>query len=105
MMKNILKISVSGVGTRSVNGARLRLSCVEPSDHGGDIGALADPTATWGEQTVGWNNAPAAASSTVGTLGSVSSGSWYGVDLAGFVTGDGTFARRAATQCSTGATA
>lgn len=88
---NFLTFSVSGVGSRSVRSAKVRLHCVEPSDHGGDFGALADPTATWSEHTAGWNNATAAASSPVGTLGTVSSGSWYEVDLSSFVTGDGTY--------------
>jgi hypothetical protein len=84
----LIRFSVSGVGTRTDQSAKLRLHGVDPSDHGGDFRALADPTATWTEQTVDWDNATAAAS-TVGTLGSVCSGSWYEVDLSSFVTGGG----------------
>ena len=99
----LLKFSVSGVGGRPVTNAKLRLYCVDPSDRGGDFHALADPNALWSEQTVNWNNAPAAAAATIGSIGSVSSGSWYEVNLSSLITGDGTYSLRVTTPSSNGA--
>ena len=99
----LLKFTVSGVGGRPVTNAKLRLYCVDPSDRGGDFHAPADPTAAWSEQTVTWNTAPAAAGATIGSLGSVSSGSWYEVSLSSLITGDGTYSLRITSPSSNGA--
>lgn len=41
-----------------------------------------------------WNNAPAADTTLVASLGSVSTNTWYEVDLTSLVTGDGTYSLR-----------
>ncbi|MGH2689699.1 MAG: DUF7594 domain-containing protein [Actinomycetota bacterium] len=62
---------------RAVTSARLRLRCTNSSNAGGVV-RLAD--AAWSEATVDWATAPAAGA-TLATLGSVSSGQSYEVDL------------------------
>jgi glucose/arabinose dehydrogenase/chitodextrinase len=99
----LLKFSVSGVGSRTVTGAKLRLYCLDGSDRGGDVHRLANPFAAWDERTVTWSNAPAADTATVASLGSVSTGNWYEVDVSQLVTGDGTFSLRMNTSSSNGA--
>jgi parallel beta-helix repeat protein len=99
----LLKFTVSGVGGRPITSAKLRLYCVDPSDRGGDFHPLADPNAVWSEQTVTWNNAPAASSATTASMGGVTAGTWYEVDVSSFVTGDGTYSLRTTTPSSNGA--
>jgi hypothetical protein len=48
----------------------------------------------WAETGVTWNNQPAAAGSAVGSLGSVTAGGTYEVDVTSLITGDGTFSVR-----------
>jgi hypothetical protein len=58
---------------------------------------------TWSESTVTWNATPAADPGVVATLGPVSPGSWYEVDLTGEVVGDGTYAFMIVSLSSNGA--
>jgi hypothetical protein len=96
----LIKFTVSGVGTRTVTGAKLRLRCVNASATGGDLYRLLDTS--WSESSVTWGNAPAAETPKVSALPSVTAGNPYEVDLP-FVTGDGTYAIRVASASADGA--
>jgi chitodextrinase len=83
----LMKFSVTGVGTKTVTNATLRLYCVNSSPMGGEYRSVS--TNDWTEGTVTWNNAPSFGSA-VATLGSVSAGNWYTVNVTSLVHGDGT---------------
>jgi hypothetical protein len=83
-----LKFSVSGVGGGTVVSAKLRLYCVDPSPFGGEFHRVANTS--WSESTLTWQTAPGADTALLGSLGAVSSGKWYEVDVTPLVTGDGT---------------
>jgi hypothetical protein len=101
-VKNLLlKFTVTGVGSRTVVSAKLRLYCLDPATFGGEFHRVADTT--WTEGSVTWNTAPAADSIILGTLGSVVSGTWYEVDVTSLVTGDGIFSLRANSNSTNGA--
>lgn len=97
----LLKFNVSGVGTKTVLNARLRLYCVDGSSIGGIFYRVANTT--WSENTVNWNTAPTADASSVATLGAVSAGNWYEVDVTSLVSGDGTFSLKMSSTSSDGA--
>jgi hypothetical protein len=94
------KFSVSGVGTKRVVAAKLRLYCVNPSPSGGDFHA-SDPV--WSESTLTWNLQPAIDSTIVSSLGAVASGRWYETDVTPLVKGDGTVSIAATSTSSDGA--
>ncbi|MEW5849365.1 MAG: DNRLRE domain-containing protein [Myxococcota bacterium] len=96
----LIRIVVSGVGSRRVESARLRLFCVNSSARGGDFFVV--PSDTWQESTVTWANAPAASSSAIASVGAVTSGSWVDVDVTSLVTADGTYSLRITTPSSDG---
>ena len=99
-VKNVLlKFSVSGLNVRAVSSAKLRVWCVDSSSSGGRFQRTAN---TWDEGTVTWNRAPAGGSD-VASLGSVSSGRWYELDVTSLVTGDGVFSLRTTSSSSDGA--
>jgi hypothetical protein len=101
-LKNfLLKFSVSGVGGRQVQSARLRVYNVDPSVSGGDFHRLANTD--WTEGAVTWNNAPVADAAVLASLGTVAAGSWYEVDVTPLVTGDGAVALRVTSGSSNGA--
>ena len=101
-LKNFLiKFSVSGVGGRQVQSARLRLFAVDPSSSGGDLRRLANTT--WSEGTVTWDNAPAADATVLASLGGVAAGVWHEMDVTALVSGDGVFGLRATSPSSNGA--
>ncbi|HMT21090.1 MAG TPA: DNRLRE domain-containing protein, partial [Promineifilum sp.] len=85
----LVKFQVSGV-TGPVTGARLRLYSIGTAVAGGNVHGAAN---TWDEATVNWNNAPAAGA-LLGSLGAVVPNTWYEVNLAAFVTGDGAYSFR-----------
>lgn len=96
----LLKFSVSGVGLERVTSAKIRLHCNDASSAGGNFQLVANNS--WTEAGVTWNNAPAGSSSpTLPSLGSVSSGSWYEVDVTPAVIADGTFSFRVSASAST----
>ena len=88
----LLKFNVTGVGTRTILSAKLRLYCIDKSPSGGEFHRTANTT--WNEGTVTWNTAPVADTNTLATLGAVAANTWYEVDVASLVTGDGTFSLR-----------
>ena len=57
----------------------------------------------WSESTVTWQTAPSADPALLTSLGPVSSGSWYEVDLTSLVVGDGTYSLRVSSSSSDGA--
>jgi hypothetical protein len=59
---------------------------------GGDFYPVSDDS--WQEETITWNNAPAADTTLLASLGSVSPNTWYEVDVTSTITGDGTYSLR-----------
>jgi len=97
----LLKFTVSGVGSGTIQSVTLRLFCLDASDKGGDFYWV--PENSWQENTVNWNSAPAADPTLRASLGAVSVNTWYEVDLSSLVTGDGTYSIRIASTSSNGA--
>jgi RHS repeat-associated protein len=97
----LLKFNVSGVNGQPITNAKLRLYAVDNSDKGGDFYRVSDNT--WVEGTVTWNNAPAADTTLLASLGSVSPNNWYEVDVSSLITGDGTYSFRISSTSSNGA--
>jgi len=58
---------------------------------------------SWEEETVTWNNAPAHDNTLVASLGAVTSGNWYTLDLTSLITADGTYSLRVTSTSSDGA--
>ncbi|HEX2996343.1 MAG TPA: DNRLRE domain-containing protein [Anaerolineales bacterium] len=99
-VKNILlKFNVSGLSGQTVTSAKLRLYVTDPSDKGGDFYRVNDNT--WQQGTVTWNNAPAA-TTLLGSLGSVSANNWYEVNVTSLITGNGTYSLRVSSVSSNG---
>jgi hypothetical protein len=96
-----LKFTVSGVGTKTVQSAKLRLWCVDPSTAGGDFHRVVDNT--WTQGTLTWNNAPAGDAATIASLGAVAVSTWYEVDLSSLITGDGTYSLEMTSPSTNGA--
>ncbi len=86
--RSYFKFTVSGIGTKSVASAKLRLYAVDPSDTGGRLHRMSNTS--WSESTIKWSNAPAYDAATIGTIGPVVVGSWYEVDVTTAVSADGT---------------
>ena len=100
-IKNFLiRFTVTGVGTRTVTAAKLRLACVDPSPRGGDFTLAA--TTTWTENTVNWGTAPATGT-VFASLGAVVVGTTYEIDVSSVIHGDGTYTLRILTPNSDGA--
>ncbi len=89
---SLMRFTVSGIGANAILSVKLRLYCTDASPVGGVFYPVADDS--WGEGTVTWNNAPPAGSTAAATLGSVSAGTTYDVDLSSYVTGDGAYSLR-----------
>jgi Bacterial Ig domain/Calcineurin-like phosphoesterase len=99
--QGLMRFTVSGVGTGVVLSAKLRLYNVNPSSTGGSF--YPAPDNGWTESGVTWNTAPTAGVTPVATLGPVTSGTWYEVDVTSLITGDGTYCLRITTPSSDGA--
>jgi hypothetical protein len=101
-VKNILlKFNVSGLSGQTITSAKLRLYAVDPSSKGGDFYPMSDNT--WQQGTVTWNNAPAAGTTLLASLGPVKVNTWYEVNLTSLITGDGTYSLRVSSTSSDGA--
>jgi len=98
--RQFVRFSVSGIGSRAVQSAKLRLYCVDPSDKGGDFHAS---DATWSESTLTWDVQPAINPTVVSSLGSVSSGTWYEADVTPVVSADGAVSLAATSTSTNGA--
>ncbi len=100
-VKNFLvRFTVTGVGTSTVSGATLRLTCSDPSPRGGDV-TLAAST-PWTENTVTWATAPTAGAAAA-SIGAVTTGTTYQVDVGSIIRGDGTYTLRITTPNADGA--
>jgi chitodextrinase len=97
----LVKFTVSGVGSRPVVHASLQLNCVNSSGVGGTFFAVTDNT--WLESLVNWNNAPAASTTPITTLGRVTAGVTYDLDVTSQITGDGTYSFEATSTSTDGA--
>ena len=97
----LLKFNISGLNGKQVTSAKLRLYNVDSASKGGDFYAVSDTT--WQEETVNWNTAPAALSTLMASLGSVSANNWYDVDITSLITGDGAYSLRISSTSSDGA--
>jgi hypothetical protein len=97
----LMKFTVSGIGSSKVTGAKIRLYNVDSSSAGGVFYRVLDHS--WGESTVNWNNAPASSGSPLASLGTVTPNTWYEVNMASLVTGDGTYSLRLISSSSDGA--
>ncbi|MEV4760430.1 DNRLRE domain-containing protein [Micromonospora sp. NPDC049559] len=89
--RTFLRFTVSGISGQ-VTGAKLRLHTISGnsgSSSGGSFRAVS--STTWSETGTTWNNQPAIDGATLGSIGSVSSSSWYEVDVTAVVTGNGTY--------------
>jgi hypothetical protein len=85
----LLQVDVSGLAGRTVTGAHLLLYCIDPATLGGEFHRVSNP---WSESTVTWDTAPAAEPEIVATLGAVTAGFWYSIDLTGAIAAEGTYA-------------
>ena len=97
----LLRFDVSGIGTASVASATLRLYNTNPSSFGGEFHIVTDTA--WNEGTVTWGNAPAGDGGLLGSLGAVTAGTWYELDVTPLVTGDGVVSLRARSPNTNGA--
>jgi hypothetical protein len=97
-----LRFDVSGTAGRTITRAVLRVYCVDPSGAGGDFHRVVDP-ALWSEASVTWDTAPAFDPAIVGSLGAVSAGTWYEVDVTPLVAGDGLVSVRVTSTSGNGA--
>ena len=80
----LLRFNVTGINNQQIRSAKLRLYNVDASSKGGDVYRVNDNT--WQESTVTWNNAPAADTTLLASLGAVSVNSWYELDLTSLIT-------------------
>lgn len=97
----LLKFTVSGIGNRTVKGAKLRLFAVDPSSGGGDVHRT--PVASWTERTVVWKTAPAPDPATVASFGRVSRNTWYEVGVTPLIKVDGSVSLRLTSSADDGA--
>jgi len=97
----LLKFNVTGVSGRQVTNAKLRLYAVDSSNQGGGFYRVSNNT--WQEETVTWSNAPAADATPLASLGSISSGNWYEVNITSLIVGDGSYSLRIISTSSDGA--
>jgi len=97
----LLKFDVSGLNGQQIASAKLRFYNVDPSSKGGDFYAVSDTS--WQEETLTWNNAPAALTDLLASLGSVSANNWYEIDITSLIAGDGTYSLRISSTSSDGA--
>jgi len=98
---SLWKFNVSGIGSSTVAGVKLRLYCLDGSSSGGNFYRVANNS--WSEGAVTWNNAPAADSSSLASLGTVAAGTWYEVDVTSLISGDGPVSLRVSSLSSNGA--
>jgi hypothetical protein len=88
----LLKFDVTGINSQTVTNAKLCLYNVGGANEGGDFYHISDDS--WQEETVTWNNAPAADTTLLGSLGDVNPDTWYEVNLTSHITADGTYSLR-----------
>ena len=97
----LMRFNVSGVGSKTITSATLRLYCVDSATAGGTFRPTA--TTTWTENTVTWGTAPAAVAGPTASLAAVTAGTWVTLDVKAFVSGDGVVSFRVSSTSSNGA--
>lgn len=85
----LMNFTVSGIGTKTVKSAKIRLYVTNGSDRGGDIYKLL--STSWNEANVTWNTAPAQDSSVIASLGTTAKDSYAEFDLTGKIVADGVY--------------
>jgi len=86
--RTYLKFPVTGIGSKSIVSAKLRMFAVDPSDTGGRLHRV--PSTSWTESSLRWFGAPAYDASVIGTIGPVVVNQWYELDVRSAISGDGT---------------
>ena len=86
-MRSYLRFNVQGL-TGTVSRATLRIYANSASSAGISIWRVSDNT--WTESTVNYNNAPALGS-VIGSPRPVSAGTWIGIDVTAYITGNGAY--------------
>ena len=97
----LLKFDVTGITGQQISNVKLRLYNKDASSKGGDFYSVSDNS--WQESTITWNNAPAAETTLLASLGSVTTNNWYEVDLSSLVNADGTYSLRVSSTSTDGA--
>lgn len=100
VIQTLMRFDLSGIGTANVVSAKLRLRAVTSAKVGGVFYRALDDI--WGETSVTWNTAPAAADTPVATLGAVTKNTWYEVDVTSLVTKDGPVSLRITSTSANG---
>jgi chitodextrinase len=99
----LLRFGVATAGC-DITGAKLRLTVGAAAGDGSlKGGAFSSITSAWSESTVTWANAPPAGPTVVASLGAVSPGQTYEVDVSSAVTADGPVSLRAGSTSSSAA--
>jgi hypothetical protein len=96
------RFAVTGVGTRAVVGAVLRLQADSESVSGGTIRTVSDDT--WQEATITYNTRPAVDGPALANAGAVTRGQIVDLDVTAAVTGDGTYDFAGVSSSSDGVT-
>ena len=93
VQRTFLRVSVSGVGTRPVSSAHLKLQVSTATNAnsvaGGSIHAITN--CSWNETTMTWNTQPAIDGPALATLGAVAIGQLADFDVTAAVPGDGVY--------------
>ena len=76
--------------------AKLRLHSTSDGTANGPAVYTSNPA--WSETTINWNNGPAATSAATDDKGAIAANSWVEYDVTSFVTGNGTYSFRLATD-------
>ena len=87
--RTYLKFSVAGIGSKTIVSAKLRLFVVDPSNDGGRLHRVT--STSWSEGNIKWTNQPDYQATVLGSLGAVTTGVWYEIDVKAVVTADGTY--------------
>ena len=86
--RTYFKFPVTGIGTKTIVSAKLRLYAVDPSDTGGRLHRVA--STSWTESSLRWFAAPSYDAAVIGTFGPVAANAWYELDVTSAIAGDGT---------------
>src|SRR5206468_3452920 len=93
VQRAFFRVRVSGVGTRQVTGARVRLQVAKVTNaqsvSGGRIHPITD--CGWNERTMTWQTQPAIDGPVLATAGAVAQGQAVDFDVTGAIHGDGVY--------------
>jgi PKD repeat protein len=95
--RSYLRFAVSGIGSKAVLSAKLRLFSTDSSSSGGSVYPV---DAGWTETGITWNTAPPLGTSPLATAGAIAANQWVEYDVTSAVRGDGTVAFGLATALS-----